>query len=374
MTNVSLHDRLREAREAIGLTLMEAASKLGFPSYQTLMKIESGEREVKANELSRFSKAYFVSINNLLQEGIKTDYNFLWRAVPAEKERKEKETELYYWCEQYNWLEDLLNIKPKKFNIEASLDDIRTNHSLNVLASRTRDLLNLGNRPAFSLQKVLEQDYGVKILFFSIPYGSALSMVHPKIGSVIIINADEAPWRRNYDLAHELFHLLTWNAVSSSDLKDNGFFDDIEKKADKFASMLLLPESEVRNEIEERLEGQAEFNDSDLVDVASEFGVSYQALIYRMAHLKFITWEQAEKTVNDEELARINSIRRKKEWTGKPESERFYYLAVRCLRKGFISRGKFAEWAGINRREIDDFITEKGLLNIEGQKLAIVAA
>lgn len=375
MANISLHIRLKEAREALGLTLTEAASKLGFPSYQTLMKIESGDREVKANELSRFAKAYFISLNNLLgEEGIKAGYNFLWRDVPEEKEKKEREAEFYYWCEQYNWVENLLNIKPKKVFLEVSLDDIRTNHSLNVLASRTRDLLGLGNRPAFSLQKVLEQDYGVKILFFSIPNGSALSMVHPQIGPVIIINSDEAPWRRNYDLAHELFHLLTWNAISSSDLKDKLFFDEIEGKANKFASILLLPENEVRNEIEERLEAQPEFTYSDLVDIAMEFGVSYQALLYRMAHLKFIAREEADKAVKDAELARIHSIKRKNEWTDKPESERFYYLAVRCLRKGLISRGKFAEWAGINRREIDDFISDKGLLNIEGHRLEIMAS
>lgn len=35
------------------------------------------------------------------------------------------------------------------------------------------------------------------------------------------------------------------------------------------------------------------------------------------------------------------------------------YLAIRCLGRGIISRGKFAEIMGIDRCEIDDFIAEK---------------
>ncbi|HAM49930.1 MAG TPA: hypothetical protein DCP92_04265, partial [Nitrospiraceae bacterium] len=58
--SIELGSKLKAARESMGLTLPEAARRLGFTNYQTLSSIESGERELKASELSVFSKVYFV--------------------------------------------------------------------------------------------------------------------------------------------------------------------------------------------------------------------------------------------------------------------------------------------------------------------------
>ena len=49
----------------------------------------------------------------------------------------------------------------------------------------------------------------------------------------------------------------------------------------------------------------------------------------------------------------------------RPVSDRFHSLAVKCLRKGLLSRGKFAEIIGIDRGEIDLFIEGEGLMETE---------
>ncbi len=66
-------------------------------------------------------------------------------------------------------------------------------------------------------------------------------MVHQKYGVFIVINSNESPWRQNYDLAHELFQLYTWELYSYEEFQDIKLSRDIEKKADRFASTLLLP-------------------------------------------------------------------------------------------------------------------------------------
>ncbi|MEW6374208.1 MAG: ImmA/IrrE family metallo-endopeptidase [Thermodesulfobacteriota bacterium] len=375
MADKELAFRLKAARESLGINLMEASRRLGFPHYQTLSNIEAGEREVKVSELAKFAKVYFISVSKLLgQTDDKSTYTFLWRNPPQfEEMKKETEAEIFYRCEQYHLLENLLKLKRKRGFLDVSIEDIRTNHGINDIASEYRMLLGLGNRPAFTLQKALEQDYAVKILFYSLPEGSSASTIHSDFGGVIVINLDEAPWRRKYDLAHELFHLITWNAVPFEDLKDESFFKDIEKKADKFASMLLLPENEVRKEIGNRLEAQEHLAYSDLVDIAINFGVSTVALLYRLAYLGFIDWETADKVAKDEELSELSRQKRKYERWEQPVSERFHSLAIRCLRKGLISRGKFAEIVGIDRSEIDDFIDDTGLMESEGTPIEIVA-
>lgn len=376
MPNNEFASRLKAARESLGLTLVEAAKRLGFPSYQTLKNIEDGEREVKASELSKFSKVYFASIGRLL--GVKDlQYKnaFLWRNPPQAESRKQIEAEIFFRCEQYNLLEKLLNLKVKRGTfLDVTIDDISSNNDVTNLSEKLRDYLSLGSRPAFALQKVLEQDFGVKILFEPIPEGSAVSTYNSELGAVVVINSDEAPWRRNYDLAHELFHLVTWKAVSLEDLEDQNYFADIEKKADRFASIVLLPGNEVKKEIIERIETQKQFTYSDLVDIAMEFGVSTKAILYRMANLQLIKWEDADRIAKDQELTEISRYKRQDEWGKKPVSERFISLAIRCLRKGLISRGKFAEMVGIDRSEIDDFIEETGLMELEGSPIEVMAS
>ena len=373
MPDKELASRLKSARESAGLPLIEAAKRLGYANYQTLSSIENAEREVKASELVKLAKVYFCNIQDLLNQGrVKQEFPFLWRNPPTtEGQRKEIESKIFFKCEQYHLLEKLLNIKPEKGFIETSLEDIRNNNGLNLLATKTKDLLGLGSRPAFTLPRVLEENYGVKILYIHLEQGSAVSMVHEECGRTIIINAQEAPWRRNYDLAHELFHIILWRILPPDKLLDSSYFMDIEKKAEKFASMLLLPEEEIRQETVSLWESQKNFTYSDLVDIAMDFGVSTKALLYRYAYLKFFDWETADKIAHDEELAELS---REKRWAEKEPikvSPRFKTLAMRCLRKGLISRGKFAEMVEISRADIDDFIKNSGLMVSEGNSNTI---
>ena len=67
-------------------------------------------------------------------------------------------------------------------------------------------------------------------------------------------------------------------------------------------------------------------------------------------------------------------LSREKRWGEKDAvkvSTRFITLAMRCLRKGLISRGTFAEMVEIDRPEIDDFIKDSGLMESEGKTIAI---
>jgi len=265
MPDSELASRLKSARESVGLSLTEAAKRLGFINYQTLSTIENAGREVKVSELAKFARVYFRDISYFLEEHTTEPvYSFLWRNPPVKNEkRKETEGKIFLKCEQYNLLEKLLNLSIDRGFVDASKEDIRNNHQIGSLALRTSDMLKLGSRPSFTLQKVLEQDYGVKILFLPLEYGSAVCTVHPQCGKAIVINSKEAPWRRNYDMAHELFHLILWKVFPPRELADEKLFAEMEKKAEKFASMLLLPENEVVEETARFLESNKKITYSD---------------------------------------------------------------------------------------------------------------
>lgn len=374
MNNKELGVKLKEMREELEYTLEKASKKLGFNNYQTLLKIENGEREVKAAELFKFSKAYFFQLSDFLSDN-KTSKatKVLWRKKPENK--KEVENQIKIKAENYKLLEDLLKTEPpEKIFYPLTKDNIRTKKGIADLSDDLRKHLSLGSRPAFTLQKILEQNKRIKILYEPLPEGSAMTLNSENFGSVIVINEDEPPWRRNFDLAHELFHLLTWDLISVDELSsDEESFKEIENKAENFAAFLLLPENEFKEAITEKKRTSGKFRLSDVVDISNDFGVSTQAVLYRMAYFKKISWEKANEICNDEEFISSNNKMRKSAWGEKPSSERFISLAVNCLRKGLISKGKFCEILGIEREETEDFLTKRGFMVEEGNEIEIMA-
>ena len=379
MPTNNLADRLKKARESAGLTIGDAASRLGFANYQTLSNIEKGEREVKASELALFAKTYFCNLSTLLigDDQPLAAMNLLWRKAPSGERRKEIEAYIKNRFEQYHFLERLLEID-KESNarlITVTPSDIRTNNQIDGLASKIGNMLNLGSRPALSLQKVMEQILQIKILFIELSdFGSAAATVHPELGAAIVVNNEEAPWRINFTLAHELFHVITWDTFSPAEMEANEqLFTEIEKKADRFASALLLPEAEVRQELTKKIIEQ-KLPLSDIVDVAREFGVSTSAILYRMVNLRLIPWDKANELSKNDELTMIDRRIRKDSAIDVPVSERFISLSAKCLRKGLISRGKFAEILSIDRADIDEFLEYRGLTEKEDVSVEIVAA
>ncbi len=379
MADMQLAQRLKRAREVAGFSIREAADRVGYANYQTLSAIEKGDREVKASELALFSKAYFCDINSLLfdEAAQEPEVHLLWRQEPQEETRAGIEAYIRQRFEQYHLLEQLLgNEQETKFGLGGvSPEEIGTNYKINALAERIRKLLDLGSRPAISLQKVMEQTLGTKILFVDLgDLASAASTVHPSLGKAIIINSEEAPWRINFTLAHELFHIITWETFPPGEIKGNDqLFGDLEKKADRFASTLLLPGEEIRQELSRRIVN-GKLAMADVVDVAREFGVSTQALLYRMGNLNIIAWEKAHEIANSNEMRDIDRRVRRGRREDKPISERFIIMAVKCLRKGLLSRGKFAELLEIERPDIDGIVDRFGLTEMEGEEIEIMAS
>ena len=379
MASMELANRLKKAREAVGLTIGDAAAKVGFGNYQALSNIEKGEREVKASELVALAKAYFCDLNRLLmaEPVSEPEVHFLWRKAPAQDKKVAVEADVKRRFEQYHLLEQLLGIvqegNPRLLAVTPAT--IRTNHGVDALASRISNMLDLGSRPALALQKVMEQTLKTKILYVQLAdFGSAASTVHPVFGAAVVVNSDEAPWRINFTLAHELFHILTWDTFSATEIEqDEALFKDLEKKAERFASTLLLPEREVRQELNSHIADQ-KLSFSDIVDVAREFGVSTQALLYRMANMGLIPWQVADEAKSNDELLALDRRMRREVGFEAPESERFILLAAKCLRKGLLSRGKFAELMEIDRFDIDDYLEYRGLSEEEGISFEIVAA
>lgn len=102
-------------------------------------------------------------------------------------------------------------------------------------------------------------------------------------GWVISINSLHNEKRQRFTLAHELGHYIL-HKEKNSEFKDAVFFrnevlDSMEYKANEFASELLMPESAVRDSVNDGVK-----NIGELADL---FGVSAAAMKYRILSLGY---------------------------------------------------------------------------------------
>lgn len=155
------------------------------------------------------------------------------------------------------------------------------------------------------LEKTLESAYGVKVWYESMEEGSAASTLGD-FGPAILMNSSEAPWRRNYNFAHEVFHLITWQSIPPILLTDRtDLRQKIEQLANAFASCLLLPAAAVSVEAGQRI-AKGEITYTGLVDLARDFCVSTEALLYRLLNLKVFSRKTVDNLLGDPEFRSID--------------------------------------------------------------------
>ncbi|WP_166395181.1 ImmA/IrrE family metallo-endopeptidase [Rubrobacter marinus] len=103
---------------------------------------------------------------------------------------------------------------------------------------------------------------------------------HPKLGYSILVNADTAPGRQAFTMAHEfahaLFHYQTVGVISRK-----GDRDPKERFADIFAAHFLVPSSALR-ELAEPSWKENGVEPYRAVSLAAHFQVSYATLLYRL--------------------------------------------------------------------------------------------
>lgn len=106
----------------------------------------------------------------------------------------------------------------------------------------------------------------------------------------IILGKGKSAVRRNFDLAHELGHLLLHSHVNFEELS-NMDLKEKEREADKFASYFLLPK-DIFVEKFDKYVGVKVSNPDSYIALKSEFNVSIQALEYRAYKLGYLSLKQ----------------------------------------------------------------------------------
>jgi Zn-dependent peptidase ImmA (M78 family)/transcriptional regulator with XRE-family HTH domain len=351
---------IRNARERLGITQQALADAAGFASLQIVSAIETAQREVKAWELVRLARALQTSVDELLGLSDAAPVRVFWRrgspGIPAAREaRLVQRAERMALLEEWNGLPPAEPLPDLPFAPDrASFADVAR------LAHTVGRALDLGSRPAASLLPVLEERFGVKVFYEEMGEGESAACVRGPFGAAILMNAAQAPWRRNYSFAHELFHLVTWSAVERvwPVAGEPEWSERLEQLADVFASNLLLPAEELGAHFEARAEEGGELDGMRVIELAREFGVSTSALAWRLVNLGRSDAEWARAMLADEGFRRRDRLTMPHRWTHPPVPfpDRYLRLALMAYERGPLSLSRLAEFLETSIGEANELL------------------
>lgn len=359
-----LGPRLKALREARRLSQDELAPVYGVNDRQTVSQIENGNRRLSAMELVRVAQFFGVSLDDLSNPFLlgSSKASFSWRQSgvrPADLNRFELRAG--EWIGAYRELsgatgQRLRAILPRVgLTYQSSFEDaIRAGEA--VAAD-----LELGSAPARRLVETIEHRLGILVLMVDAIQGvSGAACRLPEL-NVVLINRHETEARRNFDLAHELFHILTWDTmpperIECSDIGENKIqatthkekrVARIEQLANNFASGLLMPGP--------ALDGLGTPH-GDLVvwldAAAATLGVSSQALKYRLLNDKRIGADA--KQISDAVLSQV-ARERGRTPAPIPFGELFLRTVARAIEGGHLSARRAAALLDTTTDDLGDW-------------------
>ena len=351
--------KLRLARKKQAMTQEEAAHVIGA-SRTTMVAIEKGKRKIRPDELLKLSIAYEQDINIFLEQSrvddLFTDPQFrapvkLEGALASDMEACIDELRSLSF--NYYELERLLDEPPvKKYPGEYRLGRLRPSELGEQIAIEERQRLGLGDGPISDLRKLLAREVGLRIYYLSdVPSAySAIYLYSDKIGGCIAVNGKHQASRCRFTLAHEYGHFLT------SRFKTNIYRypgqSTAERIADQFAVHLLMPSGGVVRRFKAIRNLKKQFTPYDLVDMAHYFGVSVEALSYRLEDLRLIGTGALEDLTH--KGFKVNEAQKELGLEELPESRqrlpvRHQLLASQALEAGLIGESEFADLLQVER-------------------------
>ncbi|WP_446831595.1 helix-turn-helix domain-containing protein [Candidatus Foliamicus sp.] len=281
-------NRIKALREARGWSQDDVARMLGFKDRQTVSAIETGVRRVTAQELLLATEQLGAPLEYFTDPfRLEGEARFSWRqsGVPSER-LEEYESAASRWIAAYRTLAGKVGRETRLLRPSLGLTRRSSYEEAIEAGERFSAELDLGDVPAERLVEAMEEKLGILVLMVDAEQGiSGAACRLPELDAVLIARG-EVEGRRNYDLAHELFHVLTWEAMPPKhveEAKETGG-SRVEQLANNFAAALLMPADVTQ---QARRWGQLDSDTlvNSLNSVASDLKVTSSALRWRLVNL-----------------------------------------------------------------------------------------
>lgn len=146
------------------------------------------------------------------------------------------------------------------------------------LAEIVREELGLGRAPIRDLPALVERHFGLGSVTW--PVGKSVSglCAHGADVALMLVSSSFPVGHQRFTAAHELAHHLVGDPREVIIESDFAVSTPPERRANAFAATLLMPADGLRE-----VAGGRPVDDVLLAELMREFGVSYTALLYRLA-------------------------------------------------------------------------------------------
>ena len=382
--------RLRVARETRGFSQRAVADALGLPRT-AVTQLEAGNRSVSTLELTRLSELYLRPVADFLQERVRDKDRdvlvALYRVVPGLEQDSSIRAQVVHCvnlCREGVRLERLLGTEPRS---GPPSYETRVPHSTGEAmaqgeqtAKQERCRLGIGNAPIADFSELISSQ-GIWAAGIELPNGmSGLFLRHSSLGFAILVNSFHPRGRKRFSYAHEYAHALLDRdrniTVSSTDNSS----EMVEQRANAFAAAFIMPKNGVCNALRNLDKGFPSRQEQTVFDVASgdhieaelrspagsqritcndiamlahHFGVSYQAALYRLKSLRYISYPEFRKLLKQDGLGReclkaldmfddVGEREKRRHW-GRELRRKTVHLAIEAYRREEISRGRVLE-------------------------------
>jgi Zn-dependent peptidase ImmA (M78 family)/DNA-binding XRE family transcriptional regulator len=287
--------RLKALREERKLSQDDLARVFGFKDRQTVSAIENGERRLSAEELLTAVQKlgatfdYFTNPFLLVGEG-----KFSWRQSNVAIERLNAfERVAGRWVAANRTLAPEVGRPAPNLRQTLKLTSRSSFEEAMAAGERFAADFKLGFVPAELLAEVMERRLGVLVLMVDAIDGVSGAACRLPDLDAVLINRNEVVGRRHFDLAHELFHILTWDTMPPDHVEDASERSKIrvEQLANSFASAVLMP-----TDVLDRFKPAKVDDVQWLNDTAEALQVTATALKWRLVALGRLDAAQANKT------------------------------------------------------------------------------
>lgn len=298
--------RLREALQFREMKMSDLSRATDI-SRQSLSLYANGENTPPFENVEKIARWLEFPVDFFMAEDLCTTVTsntyFRSQAAARKKEQNAQKIKLEYTAKMYeiflNYVDfPALNLPSLiEFRNAAPNPELKTDTEIAVniekLAERVRTEWGLGDGPIEDMQYLLAS-HGIIVTGFK-NVTSSIDAFSQKIevkgnGTVFIVAlaiGDKPMTRLNFDMAHELGHILMHNWDDSNEELEKEEFNNLERQANRFASALLLPRESFGRDVRSYATN-VEFYRS----LKKKWNVSMQAMMYRARDLEIITGNQ----------------------------------------------------------------------------------
>jgi Zn-dependent peptidase ImmA (M78 family)/transcriptional regulator with XRE-family HTH domain len=361
----TIGSRIKVLREQRGQSQEELSRLFGFKDRQTLSAIETGERKVSAEELLCAVQLFGVQIDYFTDPFLLAgEGKFSWRQTRVVGRALDNyEIDAGRLIAAYRELAPQVGRQAPLLRHALGLGKESRFEDASAAGERFANEFKLGDVPAAGLAEAVERALSILVLMVDPIDGvSGAACRLPQL-DVVLINRREVPGRRHFDLGHEIFHILTWDAMPPEHVEDvePKRRSRVEQLADSFASALLMPQSALdRFGVWTELEATPDDLIARLNTVADELMVTSSALRWRLVALDRLDRAVAGRL--PEERLRNNGRARAKDEPLPPLFSRgFVEVIAHAINEGRVAVRRVSYLLGLSIDDLADLFRTYGV-------------